>query len=97
MNEKCPASELLKALNGKWKAQIFKMASEGPVRFSQILKALPDANKQSVTVALRELESSGFLLRNVIREKPLIVEYQLTERGKLAISLFASIEEMIES
>jgi DNA-binding HxlR family transcriptional regulator len=72
------------------------MASIGPVRFSQILKALPEANKQSVTVALRELEASAFLVRNVIREKPLVVEYELTERGKLAIALFSSIEEMIQ-
>jgi len=96
MDQKCPASELLKTLNGKWKAQIFKMASIGPVRFSQILKALPEANKQSVTVALRELEASAFLVRNVIREKPLVVEYELTEKGKLAIALFSSIEEMIQ-
>ena len=40
MNEKCPASELLKALNGKWKAQIFKMASEGSSAFQSNIESL---------------------------------------------------------
>jgi DNA-binding HxlR family transcriptional regulator len=92
MKPNCPATELLKALNGKWKSDIFQYAAKGPVRFGNLLKFLPEANKQSLTVALRELEQDGFLLRTVVQVKPLHVEYRLTEKGIQAIEIFKSIE-----
>lgn len=66
----------------------------GPVRFGNLLKSLPDANKQSVTVALRELEHDGFLNRKIVQLKPLHVEYELTEKGTKAIDIFKSIEQL---
>lgn len=94
MNTNCPATELLKALNGKWKSDIFKLAVQGPVRFGHLLKNFPEANKQSLTTALRELENDGFLSRTVVQLKPLHVEYQLTDKGLRAIEIFQSIEKI---
>ncbi|MEN9639719.1 MAG: hypothetical protein RLZZ262_1588 [Bacteroidota bacterium] len=94
MNSNCPATELLKALNGKWKSEIFQFATRGPVRFGSLIKSLPEANKQSLTVALRELEHDGFLNRKIVQLKPLHVEYNLTEKGKKAIDIFKSLEQL---
>src|SRR6218665_2936100 len=52
----CPGQDILKLLSGKWKPQIMRLASRDNLRFNTLLRQLPGANKQTLTVALRELE-----------------------------------------
>lgn len=88
----CPAQALLKLLAGKWKPQIFRMCLAGPVRFSTLLRDIGSTNRQSLSVALKELEQSGLLSRTVISEKPLHVEYFLTGKGKEFVPVFETLE-----
>ena len=88
----CPAQGLLKLLSGKWKPEIFRLAVEAPLRFSSLLRQIHGANKQSLSVALRELEEEGLLDRVVIKEKPLHIAYYLTEKGKSLIPVFKQLE-----
>lgn len=81
-------------LSGKWKPQLFRLAAEGPLRFNRLLRQLPGASKQSLTVALRELEEAGLLLRTVVREKPLHIEYTLSEKGRALIGVFTTLENL---
>ena len=73
----CPAESLLKMLSGKWKPQIFRLALNSPIRFNTLLRQIDGANKQSIAVALKELEEQGLLDRVVVKLKPLHVEYTL--------------------
>ncbi|MET6999855.1 winged helix-turn-helix transcriptional regulator [Chitinophaga defluvii] len=91
-NESCPAETLLKLLSGKWKPQLFKLAMEGPLRFNHLLRQLPEANKQSVAVALKELEAGGLLIKTIVKQKPLHIEYSLSERGHSLIGVFKELE-----
>jgi len=92
--EICPAEALLKMLSGKWKMQIFRLAVHEPVRFSMLLKALEGANKQSISMALRDLEEQGLLHKITIRQKPLHIEYRLTEKGRAMIPIFRELERV---
>lgn len=92
--ETCPAQALLKNLSGKWKPEIFRLAVDGPLRFSSLLRTIDGANKQTLSVALRELEEIGLLAKVTIREKPLHIEYFLTETGKSLIPIFRQLEEL---
>jgi DNA-binding HxlR family transcriptional regulator len=91
-NETCPAQGLLKLLSGKWKPEIFRLAVEGPLRFSSLLKQVQGSNKQTLAVALKELEETGLLNKTVIKQKPLHIEYTLTEKGKALIPVFVQLE-----
>ena len=91
-SEICPAQALLKLLSGKWKPEIFRLALDGPLRFSGILRQIEGSNKQSLSVALKELEEAGLLQKTVIQEKPLHIEYNLTENGKSLIPVFQQLE-----
>ncbi|MCC6410114.1 MAG: helix-turn-helix transcriptional regulator [Saprospiraceae bacterium] len=91
--EACPAESLLRSLSGKWKPQMFRLAMAGPLRFNSLLRQLPGSNKQSVSTALRELEDAGLLLRTVVKEKPLHVEYVLSEKGRGLLDVFLQIEQ----
>ena len=56
-NETCPAQGLLKLLSGKWKPEIFRLAVEAPLRLSGLLRQIEGSNKQTLSVALRELKT----------------------------------------
>jgi len=90
----CPAEGLLKMLSGKWKPQIFRLAVNGSIRFSSLLREIEGSNKQSISVALKELEEQGLLEKNIIKEKPLHIEYILSEKGKALIPVFRQLETL---
>ncbi|MBL7818614.1 MAG: helix-turn-helix transcriptional regulator [Saprospiraceae bacterium] len=94
MEQGCPAEGLLKLLSGKWKPQIFRLALEKPIRFNGLLRELPQSNKQSIAVALKELEEQGLLDKITIRQKPLHIEYTLSEKGKSMIPIFKQLEQL---
>ena len=94
MNNDCPAESLLKLLSGKWKPQIFRMALSGPIRFNSLLRQIEGSNKQSIAVALKELEEQGLLSKTTIRLKPLHIEYNLSEKGQLLIPVFRQLETL---
>lgn len=91
--ETCPAQAFLKLLSGKWKPEIFRLAVDSPVRFSRLLRELEGSNKQTLSVALKELEEAGLLQKNIIKQKPLHIEYGLTEKGKSLITVFRQLEK----
>lgn len=92
--ETCPAQVLLKQLSGKWKPEIFRLALDKPIRFSLLLREISGSNKQALSVALRELEDIDLLEKHVISNKPLHIEYHLTEKGKSLIPIFKQLESL---
>lgn len=94
-SETCPAQALLKLLSGKWKPEIFRLAVESPLRFSSLLRQISGSNKQTLAVALKELEEVGLLEKVVIKQKPLHIEYYLTENGKALIPIFKQLENLV--
>lgn len=92
----CPAEGLLKLLAGKWKPQIFRLAVEKPVRFNSLLRELPQSNKQSIAIALKELEEQGLLDKVILKQKPLHIEYSLSEKGKSMIPIFQQLEMLAQ-
>ena len=87
-SSECPGEPLLKLLSSKWKPQIIRVAVNGSIRFNSLLRQLPGSNKQAIALALRELEEAEVLRKVVIQERPLHIEYSLTERGKSMLSIF---------
>ena len=93
-NTTCPAQGILKLLSGKWKPEIFRLVVEAPVRFNTLLRQIEGSNKQTLSVALRELEEVGLLEKVIIRQKPLHIEYSLTEKGKSLIPVLKQLESL---
>ncbi|MCC7244745.1 MAG: helix-turn-helix transcriptional regulator [Saprospiraceae bacterium] len=93
-SEICPAQALLKMLSGKWKPEIYRLALSGPLRFNSLLRQINGSNKQSLTTALRELEECGLLERVVVQQKPLHIDYLLTEKGKQLAPVMEQLESL---
>lgn len=92
--EICPAQGLLRLLSGKWKPEIFYLAIESDLRFNTLLRVIEGSNKQSLAVALKELVEADLLEKITIKQKPLHIEYFLTERGKSLIPVFRQLENI---
>lgn len=92
--ETCPAQGLLKLLSGKWKPEIFRLATASPLRFNSLLRKIEGSNKQSLAVALKELEEVGLLDKHIINTKPLHIEYNLTDKGRSLIPVFEQLEQL---
>jgi DNA-binding HxlR family transcriptional regulator len=84
----CPAEDVLRLISGKWKPQILQLAYQGPIRFNSLLRKIPASNKQSLSVALHELEEGKILDKNIVSQKPLHIEYRLTKKGWAVMPVF---------
>ncbi len=92
----CPAESLLKQLSGKWKPQIFRSALKQPVRFNALLRELEGSSKQAIASALKEMEEQDLIRKTIINEKPLHIEYTLSEKGRSVIPIFKQLENLAE-
>lgn len=91
----CPTQDVLKLLTSKWTLQVlFILHVAGKSRFSEFQRRIYGSNKQTLSVALKELTENGYILKNTIRLKPLHIEYCLTEKGKKLIPLLKEFETL---
>ena len=80
----CPARELLDRIADKWTTMIIGTLSEhpGPVRFSELRRAVTGISQKMLTQTLRDLERDGLVVREVFPVIPPRVEYSLTPLGR---------------
>ena len=69
-------------IDGKWKPMIVNALKAKPLRFGQLLRALPEASRKVATEQLRGLESEGIISRTALGKRWERVEYSLTGYGK---------------
>ncbi len=77
----CPVRDVLDQIGDKWTSLILLTLADGPQRFSQLHRCVPDISKRMLTQSLRNLERDGLLIRQVFPTKPPSVEYRLSPLG----------------
>lgn len=78
----CPKFEQAFSILGKrWSGLIIRTLADGPLRFSAIEEAIPSLSARMLSERCRELEDEGIIRRQVYPEKPVRIEYELTEKG----------------
>ena len=79
-------------LAGKWKLNILYLLSNGPARWNELTKALPDAAPNVLTRQLRQLTEAGLVSRTIVVSKPpQVIEYALTEQGMSVLPLIHAL------
>nr|WP_221179380.1 helix-turn-helix domain-containing protein [Streptomyces botrytidirepellens] len=81
-NEACPLTEVLDHVAGKWSIGILVAAAHGPVRFTELERAIAGISRRMLTLNLRKLERDGLLIRTVYPTVPPKVEYSLTPMAR---------------
>ena len=77
----CPVEATADIIGGKWKAVILYYLFQGPKRFNELRRLLPEVTQRMLTLQLRELEQDSIVHREIYKEVPPKVEYSLTEFG----------------
>ncbi|WP_204377286.1 winged helix-turn-helix transcriptional regulator [Methyloceanibacter superfactus] len=87
----------MRILGGKWTGSILWHLRDGPVRFNALARQLDGASKKMITERLKELEQANLVRREVLSTKPIAVTYEVTEFGRSALGILASLKDWAES
>jgi len=77
----CPVETTLTLIGDKWKILILRDLLPGTKRFGELRRSIGTVSQKVLTAQLRQMESSGLVIRTVYPEVPPRVEYTLTELG----------------
>ncbi|BEM03742.1 MULTISPECIES: winged helix-turn-helix transcriptional regulator [Serratia] len=93
--EPCPMVDFVNLVSGKWAIPILYrlIIIDGPVRFSELQRAVAPIAQKELTRQLRLFEQRGLVTRQVYPEVPPRVEYQVTALGK---SLRPTLDSLAE-
>lgn len=79
----CPRFHYASELIGRrWTGAILFILLKAGCRFAVIRAAIPQITDRMLSDRLQELEAEGILVRTVIPETPVRVEYALTRKGR---------------
>lgn len=81
----CPVIATADVIDAEWKPMIVNALKAKPLRFGQLLRALPEASRKVATEQLRELESKGIISRTAFGSRWERVEYSLTKYGRTLV------------
>jgi DNA-binding HxlR family transcriptional regulator len=76
-------TRVVRMIQGRWKLPIlFRLYADPALRTTQLLRGVLGVSQKMLTQHLRELEQDGLVDRIDFGEKPLRVEYRISEAGK---------------
>ena len=87
----CPVRDVLDSVGGKWTSLMILGLADGPRRFSELRRFIPDISQRMLTQTLRDLQRDGYLSRTVYPTQPPSVEYRLTPLGHSFLALLRSL------
>jgi DNA-binding HxlR family transcriptional regulator len=88
----CPVLKTLEEVGSRWRMTVIHVLREGELRFNE-LKRATDANSQTLSRVLDELEENEYVERQVDEGSPVAVYYSLTPKGEELLSAFDEIDE----
>lgn len=90
----CPYVTSQKVLTGKWSMYILYLLSDGPVRFNELQRKMPDEmTHTTLSRQLKSLEEDGLIIRTEYKQIPPKVEYSLSEIGEKFKKVLVVLEQ----
>lgn len=88
----CPRFHIAVEIIGRrWSGVILRAMLSGSTRYTDIAASVPKLSDRLLSERLKEFEAAGIVVRTVIPETPVRIEYHLTEKGR---SLERAFEEL---
>lgn len=89
----CPYVTAQKVLTGKWSMYILFLLTEGPIRFNELQRKMPEEmTHTTLSRQLKALENEGLIVRTEYQQVPPKVEYSLSEIGEKFKKVLAVLE-----
>ena len=86
-------NDILSTIGDKWTVLVVVTLSKGPLRFSEIRRAVGGISQRMLTLTLRGLERDGLATRTVYPTVPPRVDDALTELGRTLIVPIGAVAE----
>ena len=81
----------------RWSGAVIQiLLLRGRTRYGELRAAIPDISDRMLSERLRELEDEGVVVRTVVPDTPVRVEYELTDKGRALESALAAIGQWAE-
>ncbi|MBB6037227.1 DNA-binding HxlR family transcriptional regulator [Phytomonospora endophytica] len=93
----CPARQLLDQIGTRWSNLMLIAMTDGPRRYTELLRFVPGASRKMVTQTLRMLERNGMVERTITPTVPVRVDYALTGLGRSLLPLVWAVKVWAES
>ena len=93
----CPVRNVLDRISGKWHTLLISALVDGPLRFGELKRALPDIAQRMLTHSLRDLQRDGLIARRVYPTLPPSVDYRLTDLGRSLIDPLGALIRWAEA
>lgn len=78
---KNPVEATIKMVGCRWKILIIRELLTGTKRFNELKKSVGGITQKVLSAKLKELEQDGLIIREVLSQAPVRVEYTLTDVG----------------
>ncbi|WP_395172730.1 winged helix-turn-helix transcriptional regulator [Roseibium alexandrii] len=92
----CPSRDVMARLGEKWTMLVLVALTPGAIRFGALHRRVEGVSQKMLSQTLRHLEEDGMVTRHVFDERPLKVEYKLTELGRSVLPLVDAIKRWSE-
>jgi DNA-binding HxlR family transcriptional regulator len=87
----CPIDAMLSVIDGRWKGTILWRLMDGPMRTSELQRAIPEITERMLIRHLYELARDGILLRHEECQKPPRVRYSISPYGLTLVPVMQEI------
>jgi DNA-binding HxlR family transcriptional regulator len=82
----CPVMLAIGVIGGKWKPRILWLLRAGPMRFSELNRAIPEASEKMLADHLRALEAERIIDRRQFMDGAVVAaEYSYSDYGRTLI------------
>ena len=88
-----PVEYVLVKIGGTYKMPILWRLKDKQWRYSELKRSIGHISDRMLSKNLKELYADGFVLKNIIPEVPVRVEYSITEKGREAIPIISMLRE----
>jgi len=78
----CPVSYVMNKIGGYWKPIILYQLINGPKRYSEIKRAIPDITEKMLIQHLKQLQADNLVIRKAEPVVPPFVTYYLSQSGQ---------------
>lgn len=96
--EFCPIRNVVARFGNKWALLVILILNEnGPVRFNQLAKMIPDISAKVLADTLHTLDADGLVNRSVYAQVPIRVDYELTDIGKTLVPIILELTDWAQN
>jgi DNA-binding HxlR family transcriptional regulator len=88
--------QAVELIGRRWSGAVIHLLMKQRLRYAELRAAIPDISDRMLSERLRELEAAGIVVRTVLPDPPVRVEYDLTEKGRALKPAMTAIGEWAE-